>query len=100
MQEKRYEGPPSSSVRLFEDALFVAGYTLSGIDHHVDSLVTHATMCRSRADLKPGAFRDFVRRGSRMTRNTRCMQDIVTGDKSAILAVACDALHELIMEGV
>ena len=87
------------SIAELEHALASDGYTWNAVDRHVDELVAHANLCRTRVDLPPGAFRDFVARAARMTRRSRIVQDIVfTSD--TVRTAACNALHDLIMEGV
>lgn len=57
------------------------------------ALVTHATMCRARADSAAGALRDFIRVAADMTRIDAAPSEVFS-------AAACEALHDLIMEGV
>lgn len=87
------------SVADLEHALASDGYTWNAVDRHVDDLVTHAMMCRERVDLPPGAFRDFVTRACRMTRRSRFLSDLWLAD-DPLRTAACEALHDLIMEGV
>jgi len=87
------------SLGALEDALADDGHTYYAAERHVADFVTHATMCRTRVDLPPGAFRDFVTRACRMTRRSRCLSDMWIAE-DALRAAACDALHDLIMEGV
>lgn len=87
------------SIAELEHALASDGYTWNAVDRHVDELVAHANLCRTRVDLPPGAFRDFVARACRMTRRSRCLSDLWLAD-DALRTAACNALHDLIMEGV
>lgn len=78
------------------------GMSREGVARHLNAIVTHASVCRTRADSPPGAFRDFVRAASRMTRRDKRLvamvspEDCYDGEPEA----ACEALHDLIMEGV
>ena len=87
------------SIAELEHALASDGYTWNAVDRHVDELVAHANLCRTRVDLPPGAFRDFVTRAARMTRRSRAYSDLWLAD-DALRTAACNALHDLIMEGV
>lgn len=87
------------SVAAFKDALLSEGHSYYSAEVFINSLITHANMCRTRADLPSSAFRDFVTKASYMTRDSRTMLDIQYHSKSTITA-ACEALHDLIMEGV
>lgn len=87
------------SVIAFEYALLADGHSHHSVDVYTNSLIIHANMCRTRADLPPSAFRDFVTKASHMTRSSRVMLDIQYHDEATARA-ACEALHDLIMEGV
>jgi hypothetical protein len=88
-----------NSVAAFKEALLAEGHTQRSADVYADSLVTHANMCRTRADLPPGAFRDFVTKASRMTRKARNLDELAYHGAD-VQRAACEALHDLIMEGV
>lgn len=87
------------SVEAFRDALLAEGHTHYSVEVYASSLITHANMCRSRADLSPSAYRDFVTKASKMTRNDRAMRTIEEHEPETRRA-ACEALFDLIMEGV
>lgn len=65
-------------------------------------MVTHASVCRRRADESQGTLREFIARACKMTRNGP--QVHVFNDDGPEYAAerraACEALHDLIMEGV
>lgn len=88
-----------NSVAAFKNALFDEGHANYSVEAYVASLITHATMCRTRADLPPGAFRDFVTKASEMTRNERALL-YIEYHNDLVVRAACEALHDLIMEGV
>lgn len=71
-------------------------------DDVVAAMVTHASVCRRRADEPQGALREFIVRACKMTRNDPRVY--VFNDDGPEYAdenrVACEALHDLIMEGV
>ena len=92
------------SVINLQTTLMRNGCTTTGASQAIVSLVTHASMCRARADAPPGPFRAFVVEACRRTRKDRLMDalgdmdlcDWVTAERRA----ACEALFDLIMEGV
>jgi hypothetical protein len=91
------------SVQALREALISEGYSEEGADRHIDALVAHACVCRTRADNPaPSAFREFVNYACGMTRNDRCVDNLEaemsmgTGVGKAVPAV----LFDLIMEGV
>ena len=89
------------SLAALDDALTAEGFTYNAAERHVHELVSHASMARARADAPPGAFRDFVARAGWMTRTSRVMDDMRSVIASEPLRrAACEALHDLIMEGV
>jgi len=90
------------SVIDFHDLLVRNGIAIRIASSAVAALSAHAMVCRVRADTPPGAFRDFVTRANKMTRNdTRVSIFNDTGDDYAEeRRAACEALHDLIMEGV
>ena len=88
-----------NSVAAFTDALLAEGHTQRSAGVYADSIITHANMCRTRADLPPSAFRDFVTKASRMTRKARNLDELAYHE-SEVQRAACEALHDLIMEGV
>lgn len=88
------------SIAALRTELLKSGYSPGGIDGHVDDLVIHACMCRIRADTPtPSGFRELVAYTCKMTRGGRVgnlADDIDQGVRTA----ACEALFDLIMEGV
>jgi len=71
----------------------------------VDAFFTHALLCRTKVDSPPGAFRDFAARTCKMTRRDtklRMFHEYVNDneDDKAERRAACEALFDLIMEGV
>lgn len=94
------------SVKRLRDALIDSGYSPQdyGADEHIDALVTHACVCRTRADTPAGAFREFVAKACDMTRADRHMTnlraDMTDGGYPDIAAAMPEALFDLIMEGV
>ena len=71
----------------------------------VDAFFTHALMCRTKVDSPAGALRDFATRTCKMTRNDSKLwifreYNDDNADDVAERRAACEALHDLIMEGV
>ena len=67
------------------------------------AIALHAMMCRMRTDEPPGAMRDFVDKTSQMTRAHLRSASFWKAESfcAALLRRAdCEALHDLIMEGV
>lgn len=90
------------SVNRLREALIDSGYGYA--DNHIDALVTHACVCRTRADSPPGAFREFVVVACDMTRSDRHVvdmrADMADGGYPDISTALPEALFDLIMEGV
>ena len=90
------------SVTAFHDLLVRNGVSVRVAPGNVYALSAHAMVCRARADAKPGTFRDFVAVTARMTRSDTRVS--IFNDTDAAYAderrAACEALHDLIMEGV
>jgi hypothetical protein len=65
-------------------------------------MVTHASVCRRRADEPESALRDFIARACKMTRNDPRVYSFNDEgpEYAAERRAACEALHDLIMEGV
>ena len=66
-------------------------------------MAIHAMMCCARVDAAPGAFRDFASRTSKMTRSDPRVAVFNNPESFCPVEVrraACEALHDLIMEGV
>ena len=90
---------PQDSVEAFRDALQQEGHSRESAEAYSDSLITHATMCRARVELPLGTHRDFVAKTCSMTRKSRILGEIHYHG-AAVQRAACEALHDLIMEGV
>ena len=84
------------------DMLVHNGVSTSIAPQNVAALAAHAMVCRARADAPPGAFRDFVAMTGLMTRDDKFLR--IFNDDGPEYAeerrAACEALHDLIMEGV
>lgn len=107
------------SVRDLHDLLVRKGVSPTVAQHHAASLSAHAMVCRARADAPLGPFRDFVAVTGRMTRYdgflgilkaarrvprlalvTQDARSPTDNDHADVRRAACEALHDLIMEGV
>lgn len=92
------------SIEKLRYALIDSGYTTVGADSCINAITTHACVCRTRADTRPGIFRDFVSCACEMTRDDYRMSnlrsDMSDGSYPEIAAAASDVLFDLIMEGV
>lgn len=90
------------SVHYLRRLLISHGLSHFDAGRYVDALVTHASVCRARSDAPLGAFRSFVNAASRMTRSDYFVTRLATPDDryAGESAAACEALHDLIMEGV
>ena len=90
------------SVIAFHDLLVRNGISARVAPQNVFALSAHAMVCRARADAPSGAFREFVTATGRMTRDDKFLRIFNdTGDEYAEeRRAACEALHDLIMEGV
>ena len=71
-------------------------------DDVVSAMVTHASVCRRRADESEGALRDFIARACKMTRTSPRVYAFNDDgpEYAAERRAACEALHDLIMESV
>lgn len=68
--------------------------------HTTNALAAHAAVCRAKVDAT-GHARDLFSYASTMTRADRYyVGNLVLADAPATMSAACDALHDLIMEGV
>lgn len=66
----------------------------------LDALTAHAACCRAKADTS-GAAAEFFSCAAGMTRADRYyVANLVLADATAVTSAACEALHDLIMEGV
>ncbi len=92
------------SIEKLKHALIDSGYTTVGADSCINALTTHACVCRTRADTRPGVFRDFVSCACDMTRGDYRMSnlrsDMNDGSYPEIADAATHVLFDLIMEGV
>lgn len=90
------------SLRKFHEFLIRDGDSTRTADMVVNTFVAHAIMCRGVTDLAPGAFRDFVARGRRMTHSDNMIAQFADPERynADERALACDLLHDLIMEGL
>lgn len=90
------------SVIDFHALLVRNGVSATIANQNVGALSAHAMVCRARADAPPGAFRDFVAVTGWWTRGDKFLRIFNdTGDEYAEeRRAACEALHDLIMEGV
>ncbi len=70
----------------------------------VGDLLAHALVCKTRADTQRGAFREFVVYACKMTRGQQSGIFLIGGDAGKVFdderTAACEALFDLIMEGV
>ena len=90
------------SVKDFHAMLVNTGSSSRRAEDVVSAMVTHASVCRRRADEPKGALRDFIARACKMTRDSPRVY--IFNDDGPQYAderrAACEALHDLIMEGV
>ncbi len=70
--------------------------------YNAAALSAHAMVCRARADAPLGPFRDFVVVTGCMTRDDKflCIFKDASDEYADERRAACEALHDLIMEGV
>ena len=90
------------SVIDFHDLLVRNGISTRIAPQNVFALSAHAMVCRARADAPHGAFREFVTATGWWTRGDKFLRIFNdTGpDYADERRAACEALHDLIMEGV
>lgn len=90
------------SVIDFHDMLVKTGSSSRTADDVVAAMVMHASVCRRRADETESALREFIAHACKMTRASPRVHAF--NDPAADYAderrAACEALHDLIMEGV
>ena len=90
------------SVKDFHAMLVDTGSSSRTADDVVSAMVTHASVCRRRADEPESALREFIAHACKMTRTSPRVHAF--NDDGPECAeerrVACEALHDLIMEGV
>jgi len=84
---------------------FGSAYNTWHINRYVNAIITHAMMCRAKVDAPSEAFRAFVARTCKMTRQSGevCYFHEQEDDDPTAIAerrAACEALFDLIMEGV
>lgn len=85
------------SVEALRLALTSSGCSPYGAQVHVESLVLHACVCRTRADTTTaGGFRELVSYTCDMTRKDMGVDNL----RRDFTTAACEALFDLIMEGV
>ena len=90
---------PKSVYNLF-NALVHEGYSDISAENHIACLTTHACVARTRTDAS-GAFRAFATIAGHHSRNDPWFRDMADGWVSDLVGdLACEALHDLIMEGV
>ena len=90
------------SVKDFHAMLVNTGWSSRTADDVVSAMVTHASVCRRRADEPESALREFIAHACKMTRTSPRVY--IFNDDGPDYAeerrAACEALHDLIMEGV
>lgn len=68
--------------------------------HTLDALTAHAACCQAKADTT-GYARELFAYAASMTRADRYYAaNLVLADAPTVVSAACDALYDLIMEGV
>lgn len=95
------------SVTAFRD-LITRNWAPHDPDHIsrvVDAFFTHALVCRAKVDAPSEGFRAFAARTCKMTRQDSKLyifreQEDDEAEDIAERRAACEALHDLIMEGV
>lgn len=76
------------------------GYNHESADAHGDALMLHACVLRAKTDAVAPAFRAFAVRAAKYSRQGRHVRWLAEPDPDGVLPLACEALHDLIMEGV
>lgn len=90
------------SVIDLRDTIMRNGVSATVACYNAAALSAHAMVCRAKADAPSGPFRDFVVVTGWMTRDDKFLR-IFSGtspEYAAVRRAACEALHDLIMEGV
>ncbi len=97
------------SVTDFQELLVRNGVSVEQSDRYVRHLKRHAEMCRARADVfciygsdtaKAPWQREFKRLASNVTRMHPMVRIFNMTEDVTERRAACEALHDLIMEGV
>lgn len=89
------------SLLALRSELLNSGYAPNSAEFHIDALMVHACMCRTRADTPTaGAFRELVTYTCELTRKDGCVGNLADDIDPTVREAACDALFDLIMEGV
>lgn len=76
------------------------GHNYDSADAHGDALMLHACVLRTKADAQSPAFRVFAVRAAKYSRQGRHVRWLAKLDPNGVLPLSCEALHDLIMEGV